>query len=694
MLKNMRILNKLLIAFMIIIAGMVSISVFGWLTIENMSVVDRSMYDQNLKGINGIGDMIQTFDGLKLAAAEAVNKGDAEGAKDLEAAIGDANMEMNSQILSYQHNIMNDTDQRNLDALKNDFGAFITAARKFAGDIKSGMPVKNGFDELMAAGDKVSKDLAEMRLFAVQQGQIKMDGNVGTGNRSITLMLIAAGILTALAVAVAVAVTLGITKPLKKMVKASNKLALGDTSVELDIKRRDEIGVLAEAFGNVVTSVKKVIEDTRMLLDSAVEGKLSVRADAQRHQGDYRRIVEGINDTLEAVIAPINEAVEVLKELQKGNLQVNVNGEYKGEHAVIKEALNDTINTIKSYIENISDVLGDMAGGDLSVSIDSEYRGDFSGLKDSINNIIKSFNGVISQINSAANEMNSGTKQVSSSSQSISQGATEQAGAIEELTVTISQIAQQTKQNAMNADQANSFVSGAKTDADLGNAKMKEMQKAMAEINAASESISKIIKVIDDIAFQTNILALNAAVEAARAGTHGKGFAVVAEEVRNLAARSANAAKETADLIEGSISKVQAGTKITDETAKALEKIAEITGKAAQLMDEIAHASNEQATAIAQINSGIEQLSVVVQTNSATSEETAAASQQLTGQAEMLREMVGQFKLAAKSETAADEAQNAQYDAPGPEAAPEEPEEIKPEKHVRIALNDTEFGKY
>lgn len=311
----------------------------------------------------------------------------------------------------------------------------------------------------------------------------------------------------------------------------------------------------------------------------------------------------------------------------------------------ISTNLYHSIETIKGYITEIAGILGEVSKGNLSVDISSEYKGDFVALKEAINNIIVSLNNVLSNINTAAEQVASGSRQVSDGNQAISQGATEQASSIEELTVTIGQIAQQTKQNAMNANDASELASTAKQDALTGNEQMKGMQQAMEEISESSASIGKIIKVIDDIAFQTNILALNAAVEAARAGIHGKGFAVVAEEVRNLAAKSAKAAKETTALIESSIHKSDAGTRIADETATSLNNIVRGVERAAQLVEGIAQASNEQATGIAQINKGIEQMSQVVQNNSATAQEGAAASEELSSQADLLKSMVGQFQL-------------------------------------------------
>lgn len=302
-------------------------------------------------------------------------------------------------------------------------------------------------------------------------------------------------------------------------------------------------------------------------------------------------------------------------------------------------------STIKKPIHKMVDASKRMADGDLDVDIDISTKDEIGDLASAFNRMASNINEVMGNINEATEQVASGSRQVSDSSISLSQGATEQASSIEELTASIEQIASQTRLNAENADQANQLAESTKDNANQGNAHMKQMLGSMEDISESSNNISKIIKVIDEIAFQTNILALNAAVEAAKAGQNGKGFAVVAVEVRNLAARSASAAKETTALIEGSIKKVEGGTKIANETATALLQIVDSIEKVYTLINNISVASNEQAIGVEQINQGVTQIANVVQSTSATSQETAAASEELASQAEMLKEQVSRFKL-------------------------------------------------
>lgn len=321
-------------------------------------------------------------------------------------------------------------------------------------------------------------------------------------------------------------------------------------------------------------------------------------------------------------------------------------------------ALIDDIQKIVDHIHENARVAQELSEGNLAIEVQPKSEEDVLG--NSLRRLVLQNKETMGNIKESAYQVTAGASQVASASEALAQGSTEQASAIEEITASIADVAEKTKQNATQANEAANLIAQTVEEVQEGDAQMKEMVAAMDAINKSSESISKIIKVIDDIAFQTNILALNAAVEAARAGEAGKGFAVVAEEVRNLAAKSSAAASETAEMIEDSIQKVEAGSMHADETAKALEAISKAVTQSGAIVTDIATASNYQATAIAQIDQAIEQVSQVVQTNSATSQQCAAASQELSELAGRVRELLGVYKLdegasAAKGRTVSSE---------------------------------------
>ena len=289
-----------------------------------------------------------------------------------------------------------------------------------------------------------------------------------------------------------------------------------------------------------------------------------------------------------------------------------------------------------------------MAQGDLTFRPEARFlkrRDEIGTLANAFNKISENMSDVLSNINAAAAQVSAGAAQVAETSSSLSQSSTEQASSAEQLSASIEQISVQTNLNAQHAEQASKIAETARHDAEKGNEQMKDMLQAMDEIRVSSDSISRIIKVIDDIAFQTSILALNAAIEAARAGQHGKGFSVVAEEVRTLAARSADAAKETTQMIEGSIKSVESGTRIAQETSDALHSIVGSIENVANLVKDIAVASDEQATGVAQVTQGIEQVSTVIQSNTAVSEESASSSEEMSAQAKLLEQQVRRFRL-------------------------------------------------
>ena len=346
-----------------------------------------------------------------------------------------------------------------------------------------------------------------------------------------------------------------------------------------------------------------------------------------------------------SLVNPIKEIKASISSLAVGKLDTTITYESKDELGELAADVRSTVLELSSYIKNISYTLGEISKNNLDISVDMNYLGDFSPIKTSMEEIIYSLNNTVQLIGDSAEQVSNGAEQFSGGAMALSQGATEQASAIQQLSASISEVSEQVVKNANNAKNASTISSEAAMEVENGNRLMVQMMKAMEEIGRASGEIEKIIKTIDDIAFQTNILALNAAVEAARAGAAGKGFAVVADEVRNLAGKSADSAKNTTVLIENAIKAVENGTKIAEQTARSLNTIVEGTKKATTLINEIAEASNEQSSSIEQISYGVDQISAVVQTNSATAEESAASSQELIGQAQILKELVSRFTL-------------------------------------------------
>jgi methyl-accepting chemotaxis protein len=360
-------------------------------------------------------------------------------------------------------------------------------------------------------------------------------------------------------------------------------------------------------------------------------------------------IVFSVRILKKIIVQPVTQMASLAIDLSEGSLR-NEQKIYDSEDEIgqLGRAMGSTAESLRLYINDISDNLNRMAKGDLSAEITADYRGDFAPIKQAMIQISDALNETLARINNASEQVASGADQVAGGAQALSQGATEQASSIQELTASITEVSGEVSRNASNVRAATEYMEQAASGVETSNHEMKKMLEAMGEINTTSNQIGKIIKVIDDIAFQTNILALNAAVEAARAGMAGKGFAVVADEVRNLAIKSADAAKQTTALIENSIKAVHEGSRFAEKTAQSLNDVSVRANKVKDIMNMIDQASEGQAQAISQISRGIEQISAVVQNNSATAEESAAASQQLSAQAAMLNEEVNKFKLAEK----------------------------------------------
>jgi methyl-accepting chemotaxis protein len=701
MLNKFKLGPKLIGGFVIVALIAATIGVVGIKYMKQIDNADTMLYENMTKPIADLQVVSSNFNRVRVNLRDmlrANNPSDIQAKADriteLSKGISDAADDFEKRILT--------------DDIKKAFSDFAASRVAFRADIAelSELAKANQDDEawkLMdgrALTDATVENNAIDKLVEMQVAYAKntSDNNTAIANKASTIMISSIVIGLILAIGLGLWLTVSITKPLARGVNMMQEMAKGHLNTRLKMDRKDEIGILAQnmdmfaddlqqtvvgnmkkiadgdltieikakdaqdeispALKGTVDSLKGLVSESTLLAQAAVDGRLTTRGDVAKFRGGYKSIVQGVNDTLDAVIKPIEEAAGCLDEMAKGNLTEYVRGDYKGDHAKIKDSLNSTLNSL-------NDILG--------------------------------------QVSNAVDQVATGSSQVSDSSQSLSQGATEQAGSLEEITSSMTEMTSQTKQNAENATAANQLSASARESAGEGNGKMKKMLEAMVEINQSSNQISKIIKAIDEIAFQTNLLALNAAVEAARAGVHGKGFAVVAEEVRNLAQRSAKAAKETTELIEGSVKKVENGTGIANETAKALEEIVTGITKVTDLVGEIASASNEQAQGIEQVNQGLSQIDQVTQSNTASAEESASAAEELSSQAVQLKQMLAKFTLKGSNSWTASNQQEPQYAAPAKNRKPAAAQgwgnnamnnkARKPEP-VGIALDDNDFGRF
>jgi methyl-accepting chemotaxis protein len=647
---NLKIAAKLLICFflMALVAG--GIGYVGIREISRVAEADERLIGQLAIPLTQLADLNRSFLNIRCNVRDLMLARSPEEAQKYQDALKQLEKDISGYQSEYEASLIAKEEKDAFRTFSDSVKNYFTDLAHFAQLLDSGNKeealdyLRGDFLSVANASDAA---LLKMRELKMTLAKATSESDAALARKSIITMSVFMVVGMVLAIGLGYWIAKVIGMPVRRITKACNGLAIGDLNQRIRFfSTKDEIGILAAAFNKivdaqkeldsaaeriaggdltltirersekdvlsksmqrVVNSLRGLVDETVALTKNAADGKLRERGHAEKFNGGYKAIVEGVNNTLDAVILPINEALAILERVSDRDMTARVTGDYRGDFARIKEVLNKAV-------QNIDDALVRVAVG--------------------------------------SDQVASASEQISSGSQSLSQSSSEQASSLEEIASSLQEMSSMTKQNTGNAKEAQKLSEAAHSSTVKGVESMKRLSAAMDQIHKASESTAKIVKTIDEIAFQTNLLALNAAVEAARAGDAGKGFAVVAEEVRNLAMRSAEAAKNTSGLIEESVRKAEGGVSINQEVLQNLQEMNVHTTRVTTVMAEIVSASDQQNQGIEQVNRAVEQMNAVTQATAASAEESASSAEELAGQAAEMKSMVQAFRLSTAAKPA------------------------------------------
>ncbi len=667
MLKNLSIGKKLTLSFGLLLILLLGVGLVGIGSISN-SVKGFSEYRNLARETNYVGTIEANMLDVRLAAKNYIASG------------SEAEKKVFSERLAFIRNLVANADQdikeqrrrTDIQAIAQDLDSYESAFQKVTALMKKRDHQVN--DILNIQGPILEKTLTEILYSAERSGDMKTAFYAALGLRNILLArLYVVKFLESNETDAAERVQTEKESFLSQLDTLTEHIVEGQQRELLKQVQKIQ-GEYFAAFDGVVDTIQKrnalitgtmdrvgprvaeTVENLKLSIKDH-QDTLGSRLQAENKQSSLLvkaltsvAFIFGILVTMilvRSISKPIVQGVALAGEIAKGDFTQRLNFDRRDEIGKLASALDGMADSLLANAQAAEEI----AAGNLDVDVRLASEKDVLG--HALKTMVENLNDIMAQIQAAGEQIASGSSQVADTSQSLSQGATEQASSLEEISSSVQEMSNQTSTNAENSNQASQRSGHAKNSAIEGSKQMDVMIQAMGDINASSQNISKIIKVIDEIAFQTNLLALNAAVEAARAGQHGKGFAVVAEEVRNLAARSAKAAGETAELIEESVKKAESGVSIAESTSKSLIDIVENVSRVNELIEEIAVATNQQAQGIGQINVGLGQVDQVTQQNTASAEESAAAAEELSSQAEQMRQLLQRFKLREQREQVA-----------------------------------------
>jgi methyl-accepting chemotaxis protein len=639
--QNLTLAKKMILMAVLVMTPMVIFGIMTYRTTESLATDMKNLSDVQMVALREMVVVDMYHDTLRAVVSRAIIAAQVKDEK-MKGDIAEELKEYTGEIKSHLDKldglaIPKETDDA-IAASRPELDAYIKSTEELTNVALSGQPEKavEGLEKFEAAFEALETKLAKLSDLLEDDAKKSVEkGEAEISSAKLSLLFV---FLLNIVIAVVVFSLFNrtLTKTLRAIAgriqslhgvcitnlgNANDALAVGDLEFEIvtgtqplnnDIK--DELGNLARGVDGILAktkltiagfeasrvAIRNIIDETRRLTDNVKEGRIDARGNASKFRGAYGEIVNGINEMMEAVATPLNEASDCLQRVARRDLTAQMTGDYKGDFATIKEALNTALANLDEGMQQIA------MGAE--------------------------------QVTSAATEISSG-------SQSLAQGASEQASTLEEISSNLQEISSMTKQNASNSKEARSMSDSARLATDGGMRNMKRLSEAVEKIKDSSDSTAKIVKTIEEIAFQTNLLALNAAVEAARAGDAGKGFAVVAEEVRNLAMRSAEAAQTTAQLIDEAVKNTESGVSLNAEVSQNLEEINAQIEKVSVVMAEIAAASEQQNQGVEQINVAVEQMNGMTQMTAANSEESASAAEELSGQSQEMLGLVNDYKL-------------------------------------------------